>query len=385
MGAAAVVGGVLAVTGGGSDSSNSGGNGSLGGGTLGSGAGTVRVLNWPLYIDPSENGATGTLDRFKKDTGVTAEYSEDFSDNNEVYAKYFEPYLGTGKTMDYDIVCPTNWMAARLKNLGWIEPLPLADNDGTPLIPNRVNLEDRFLTEQWNFGATYSLPWQAGLTGIAYNPQLTGREIKSVMDLLDPEFKGKVACLTEMRDTIGLFMMALGHDPSVLDEDAINEALDTIEQATKKGQFRAFTGNEYTGSLETGDFVACVAWSGDIVQLNLTRPDIKFVLPEEGAMSWYDTMVIPKGAPNGIAAAKWMNYVYDPVQAAQITAYVQYLSPVKGVRDELVKLGDDAAKLAESPILFPDTETQKRLRSFAPMPEKLDASVTDRFQRIVGG
>ena len=270
-------------------------------------------------------------------------------------------------------------MAARLKNLGWIEPLPL------DLIPNRLNLEDRFLTDSWNFGATYSLPWQAGLTGIAYNPELTGREINSIMDLLDPEFKGKVACLTEIRDTVGLFMMGLGHDPSVLDPDAIDEALDTIEEFTQKGQFRAFTGNEYLGSLESGDFVACVAWSGDIVQLNYTRPDIKFVLPEEGAMSWYDTMVIPKGAPNGVAAAKWMNYVYDPVQAAQITYYVQYLSPVKGVRDELVKMGGDAATLAESPILFPDTETQKRLRVFATLPDDIDQHMTERFNKIIGG
>jgi spermidine/putrescine transport system ATP-binding protein len=379
VGAAAVVGGVLALTGGGSKSSSSGSTGNLGGGTLGNGADTVRILNWQAYIDPSEDGAVGTVDRFKADTGVTAQYSEDFNDNNEVYAKYFEPYLGTGKKMDFDIVCPTYWMAARLKNLDWIEPLPL------DLIPNRVNLEDRFLTDSWNFGATYSLPWQAGLTGIAYNPELTGREIKSMMDLLDPEFKGKVACLTEMRDTIGLFMMALGHDPSVLDEAAINEALDTIEAATKKGQFRAFTGNEYLGSLESGDFVACVAWSGDIVQLNYTRPDIKFVLPEEGAMSWYDTMVLPKGAPNGVAAAKWMNYVYDPVQAAQITNYVQYLTPVKGVRDELVKMGGDAAALADSPILFPDSETQKRLKVFAGLPDDVDKAVTERFQRIIGG
>ena len=61
-------------------------------------------------------------------------------------------------------------------------------------------------------------------------------------------------------------------------------------------------------------------------------------------MSWYDTMVIPKGAPNGVAAAQWMNFVYDPVQAAQLTSWVQYLSPVKGVHDELVKLGGDAAR-----------------------------------------
>ena len=148
-------------------------------------------------------------------------------------------------------------------------PLPL------DLIPNRVNLEDRFLSDAWNFGGTYSLPWQSGMTGIAFNPKLTGRDLNSFDDLLDPAFKGKVALLTEMRDSLGLAMLSMGKDPSVLDEDAMNAALDKIEKATKDGQFRAFTGNEYLRSLQSGDFVACMAWSGDMQQLGYTRPDIK--------------------------------------------------------------------------------------------------------------
>ena len=268
---------------------------------------------------------------------------------------------------------------ARERKLDWIEPLPL------DLIPNRVNLEDRFLSDAWNFGGTYSLPWQSGMTGIAFNPKLTGRDLSSFDDLLDPQFKGKVALLTEMRDSLGLAMLSMGKDPSVLDEDAMNAALDKIEKATKDGQFRAFTGNEYLRSLQSGDFVACMAWSGDMQQLGYTRPDIKFVLPDAGAMAWYDTMIIPKGAPNGVAAAKWMNYVYDPVNAAKITAYVQYASPVKGVKEELVKMGGDAAKLAESPLIFPDAEMQKKLHIFAAMPDDVDARITARFLKITNG
>ena len=159
--------------------------------------------------------------------------------------------------------------------------------------------------------------------------------------------------LSEMRDTVGLIMLGLGLDPSVVDEEGAFEALDVIAAGDDDGQIRAFTGNEYIRSLQSGDFVACIAWSGDVVQLQYDRPDIQFVIPDEGGMSWYDTMVIPKGAPNAFAAADWMNFVYDPVQAAQLTAYVQYVSPVKGVRDELIKMGGDAAALADNPILFP--------------------------------
>ena len=383
-GAAAIVGGVLAFTGNGSSGSDADdgddetGSGAAGSATLGTGDSQVRILNWQAYIDPTDDGLTGTVDRFVEATGISADYSEDFNDNNEVYNRLIAPVIGAGQKMSYDIICPTNWLAARLSTLGWIEPLPI------DRIPNRVNLEDRFLNQPWNFGALYSLPWQAGITGIAYNPELTGRELKSVMDIFDEELKGRVAMLTEMRDTVGLVMLGLGFDPRVVDADGAAAALDKIDEARQGGQIRQFTGNEYLGGLESGDIAACFAWSGDVVQLQYDRPDIQFVIPEEGGISWYDTMVIPKGAENGFAAADWMNFVYDPVQAAQITAYVQYVTPVKGVRDELVRLGGDAAALADSPILFPDEETSARLAVFATLPDELDAAITDRFLTITG-
>jgi spermidine/putrescine transport system ATP-binding protein len=378
-GTAAVVGGVLAFTGNGGGSSASGGEGGGEGGGIGTGDEAVRILNWQAYIDPTEDGTKGTVDRFQDKTGISVTYSEDFNDNNVVYARELEPVLGTGGVIDWDIICPTNWMAARLRSLGWIEQLPI------DRIPNRVNLEDRFLTQEWDYGAVYHLPWQAGITGIAYNPKLTGRELKSAMDIFDPAFKGKVGMLTEMRDSVGLVMLGLGLDPTVVDEDGANQALDRIEQAKNEGQIRAFTGNEYLRSLESGDFVACFAWSGDVVQLQYDRPDIQFVIPEEGGISWYDTMVIPKGSPNGYAAADWMNFVYDPVQAAQITAWVQYVTPVKGVREQLTKMGGDAAALADSPILFPTEESSARLKVFASLPDDVDARMTDRFLSITGG
>jgi spermidine/putrescine transport system ATP-binding protein len=379
-GAAAIVGVVLAVTGDGdSGAADDSGGGSGAGGTIGTGTSEVRILNWQAYIDPSEDGAIGTVDRFADSTGIDVSYSEDFNDNNEVYNRELQPVLGTGGVIGYDIICPTNWLAARLKTLGWIEPLPL------DRIPNRVNLEERFLNQAWDYGAVYSLPWQAGVTGFAYDPALTGRELRSIMDLFDPEFEGRVAMLTEMRDTVGLVMLGLGHDPTIANEDGAMEAMDRIEEATRSGQIRAFTGNEYLRSLESGDFVACLAWSGDIVQLQYDRPDIQFVIPEEGGMSWYDTMVIPKGAPNGYAAADWMNFVYDPVQAAQLTYWVQYISPVKGVRDELIAMGGDAAELADSSILFPTEEDSARLNVFADLPDEVDATITDRFLGIIGG
>jgi spermidine/putrescine transport system substrate-binding protein len=268
-------------------------------------------------------------------------------------------------------------MAARIKAKDWLAPIPYN------LIPNYVNLEPQYLNVTWDPGGKFNLPWQGGVTGFAYNIAETGRELGSINDLFDPEFAGRIGFFTEMRDSLGLVMLGQGNDPANPTEDTIVEALDQIEAATSDGQIRRFTGNDYLQDIDNGNFAACIAWSGDIAQSS--NPDVRFVFPEEGAMSWFDTMVIPVQAANGVAAARFMNYVYDPVVAARIAAYVQFISPVKGVREELEKLGGDAAALAESPLLFPGDAEKARMFVFGDMSEELDTEITDRFLTITGG
>ena len=352
---------LLAACGGGGDSS---------GGDL-----ALDMVNWPLYIDPTEGDVLGTVDRFMAATGVSMTYNETYNDNLEYFAK-IQPILGTGKTLDTDLLCPTYWMASRLRTLDWLDKLPLDQ------VPNAVNLEDQFVKPAVDPSGEYSLPWQAGMAGIAYNISVTGRELKSVKDLLDPEFNGKIAMLTEMRDTVGLLLMSEGIDPSsvkTFDDAAV--AFEILEKAKADGQIRAFTGNDYTDDLSSGNFAACVAWSGDVLQLSVDNPDVRFVIPEEGGTLWWDTMVIPKGAKNREAIAKWMDFVYDPVEAAKITAWVQYNSPVKGVREEVAKIAPD---LAENPLVFPDAETKSRLRQFAPLDLDVEAEFEEAFSKITG-
>jgi spermidine/putrescine transport system substrate-binding protein len=352
---------VLAACGGDDDGGGSGGDSKA-----------LWFENWPAYIDEE------TVDLFKDESGLDFRYTEAFNDNNEYFAKV-QSDLAAGRSIGPDIIAPTYWMAARLIGLEWVQEIPFDD------IPNTSNLLPELQNPAWDPDGKFSLPWQSGMTGIAYNIAETGRELGSMEDLFDPEFKGKIGMLTEMRDTLGLVMLGLGYDPQVVDEEGAMAALDRIEHANGEGQFRAFTGNEYLRSLENGDFAACVAWSGDIIQLQYDRPDIQFVIPDEGGMSWYDTMVIPKGAANGYAAADWINFVYDPVQAAQLTYWVQYVPTVKGVREELIKMGGDAAELADSPILFPSEEVSARLNVFAAIDDDLDNRLTERFLRIIGG
>lgn len=345
------------------------------GGGDGGGAKSLFFENWPLYIDPTDGSTPGTVDRFIEATGVKMTYTEAYNDNNEYFAK-IQPLLGAGKSIEPDIIAPTFWLAGRLLALGWLEKLPFDK------IPNAVNLVPGLQNPTWDPTGEYSLPWQAGMSGIAYNIDVTGRELTSTDDLFDLAFKGKIGMLTEMRDTIGLIMMSLGKDPSTVTSfDDAAGAFEKLQKAKADGQIRAFTGNDYVDDLVSGNFAACVGWSGDVLQLQKDSPQVRFIIPEEGGTRWADVMVIPKGAKNIDAAGEWMNFVYDPAQAAQMSAYVQYLSPVAGVQEELAKIDPD---LASNPLMFPDEATSARLRSWATLTEDVEAQFDAAFSTITG-
>lgn len=190
--------------------------------------------------------------------------------------------------------------------------------------------------------------------------------------------------LTEMRDTVGLVMLGTGADVEEATMDTAAAAFDRIEEAKSSGQIRQFTGNDYMDDLASGGFVACIGWSGDVGQLALENPDLRFAIPEEGGIRWSDSMVLPSGAENTGSAAAWMDFVYEPETAARIAEFVGYISPVAGVR-EIFEAGDDFQKsLAESPLLFPDDETNARLRVFASLGEEEEAAFDERFADIIG-
>ena len=327
--------------------------------------------NWTGYMDEE------TVGLFKEETGIDLNYTEQF-DNYESFAKY-QADLAEKRNIGPDIITPSSWLAARLINLGWLAELPLDE------IPNASNLVPDLRNPDFDPEGKYSLPYQSGMTGIAYNIAETGRELKSMADLFDPEFKGRVGMLTEMRDTVGLTMLLTGNDPSKagLTMDDADEAFNMIDEANKSGQIRAFTGNDYMDDLATGNYVACIGWSGDISQLALDNPDLKFAIPEEGGMRWFDTMVIPAGAENVSNAAVWMNYLYDPENAARIEAYIGYNPPVEGVR-EAFAANPEWEAFTESPLIFPDEATLEQLVVFSNLDEDTEAEFDERFAEITG-
>jgi len=332
-------------------------------------AGSVRILNWPDYIDPA------LIDVIADANNMQVSYSEDWADNYAGFDR-IAPELAAG-TSSFDIVVPTNWLAARLHGDGFIQPIPLE------VVPNHVNIDPSYLTTGWDRGARFHMPWQAGITGIAYDPALTGREIRSVSDLFDPEFAGQVGMIGEMREAVGLTMLGAGNDPARATTDNATRALERVEAANAAGQFAGWYYEDFVTALQQGDVALTMAWSGEAATMISQRPDLRFVIPEEGAIRWFDTMVIPQGAAAVAGAGKWMNAVYDPAMAAQITQFVQYISPVLGVREQLSNLGGEAAQLAENPVLFPDDDIRRRLFIWDGLDADDDAALDDRFAALL--
>lgn len=354
---------------------NGSGNGS--GSGSGSGSGELVISTFPLYIDPDAPGAPGSVSRFRRDTGIQLRYLEDLNDTRQFFAR-IRPQLAAGRPLVQDLMVLPSWMAQRLIGLGWLEPLPLAQ------VPNIRNLVPYLANPPWDPQQRYSLPWQSGIAGIAYNIKATGRELARIDDLFDPALRGRVSALLEMRDTMGLLMLADGQDISQPTWADAQPSFARLEQARKDGQIRRFTGNDYQNDLLAGNLAACIGWSGDVAQLVLEQPDLRFVVPESGGVLWSDVMLMPKGAQHRREAAAWMNWVYEPVEAARIAAAVQYISPVVGVRQQLAKDPATAA-LAANELMFPDAAMQQRLHSFGPLSESEEARWEERFASITEG
>jgi spermidine/putrescine transport system substrate-binding protein len=357
----------LAAACGGGDSSGSGGTSTQ---KL---ASTLHFANWPLYMDYVEKTKRyPTLEAFTKKLGVKVDYTENINSNSEYFGKIQGP-LSRGQSINEDIIVLTDneRYLATMINKGWVEEL---DKDA---IPNIINLVDVQKHPGFDPDRKYSLPWQSGMTGIAYNSKLT-KPILSIDQLLeDKSLKGQITVLNSFADTLGLVMLANGDDPSKVTDASWKAALDRIKEASDSGHIRQFTGNDYTGPLSKGDLKACVAWSGDIQQLG--DPKLKWNVPKDGGMIWTDNMIIPKGG-DAYTASVYMNYAYTPAVAAKIAAYIQYVTPVKGTREAMSKVDPS---LAGNPLIFPSDAVLEKVHLIDP--EALsNQSYNEQWQAVLG-
>ncbi|AUG79896.1 ABC transporter substrate-binding protein [Kitasatospora sp. MMS16-BH015] len=339
----------------------------------------VNFSNWPLYIDVDDKDKNkhASLDEFTAATGIKVRYTEDVNDNVEFFGKV-KPQLAAGQDTGRDLMVLTDWMAGKLIRLGWVEKLTMAN------VTNAItNLESRFRAPDWDPGRLYSYPWAGIQTVVAYNKKATnGKAVTSVAQLLDdPDLKGRVSFLSEMRDTVGMVLLSQGKSPEKFTADDYNAAIARLQKAVDSKQIRKFTGNDYGQELSSGDIAACLAWGGDLIQLRADNPDIEYVIPEDGYLASTDNMLVPAKAQHKKNAEKLIDFYFQPKVAAELTAAIGYVSGCAGIKDELTKLAPD---MAENPLVLPTAEMAAKVHVFRSLTEAEESEFEDKFSKLIG-
>jgi spermidine/putrescine transport system substrate-binding protein len=332
-------------------------------------SGSLTISNWPLYIDRQ------TIRDFEQETGVSVKYVEDVNDNAEFFGK-MQPLLSSRQSGGRSMFVVTDWMANRMYELGYLQEF-----DKEPLETFEANLIPGLQSPAFDPDRRWSAPWQSGMTGVIVRRDLAP-DVRSVCDLFDTRYRGKVTMLTELYDTVPLVMKCDGIDPDEASDDDWMRAIDRIGAAAESGQIRRFTGNDYASDLTNGNAVAVIGWSGDAVQLQADNRNIEWRMPTEGCILWSDNMVIPVGAPNPTAAEAFLDYVYQPAVAAQIAAYVNYVSPVRGVREVLAETDPETAS---NRLIFPSDEFTRECSTQPSLTGERQQRITRAFNAVLTG
>ncbi|MBO1335974.1 spermidine/putrescine ABC transporter substrate-binding protein [Streptomyces sp. VRA16 Mangrove soil] len=337
--------------------------------------------NWPLYIDVDDDDPSKrpTLDAFEKQTGIQVKYTEEINDNDEFFGK-ISPSLMNHQSTGRDLVVISDWMCSRFVRLGWVQEMDRATQ------PHVTKYLDPLLrSPHFDPGRKYTVPWQSGITGIAYNKRRLGREIRHVSDLWADDLKGRVTLLSGLDESFALLMQGNGVDITRWTAADFDQICDQVDKLVRSQHIRRFTGNDYIKDLSSGDVLACQAYSGDIIQLQADDPDIEFVVPEEGAELWAESLMIPNLADHKAHAEQLIDYYYRPEVAAELAAWVNYVCPVPAAQEILASSKDkETAALAEDPLIFPDDKMRSRLAIARDITSSERTEFAKRWNAIAG-
>ncbi|MGP5025138.1 ABC transporter substrate-binding protein [Glutamicibacter ardleyensis] len=338
---------------------------------------TVNWANWTLYLDYDEKSKSyPTLDQFKEQTGISVNYVEDIDGNDTYYGKV-QGQLNAGQDIGQDLITLTDWMAGRIIRQGYTQELDHAN------IPNLANLLPDLKDVDFDPGRKNSITWQTGYAGIVWNKKKFPKGLKNVSDLWDPALKGRVTVLDEMRDTMGLLMLDHGVDiTGQWGENEFGTALEDLRKNIGNGQIRQVKGNSYKSDFISGDAIAGIVWSGDIVQMNFENDDQwEFVIPEAGGTLWSDNLMVPIASPRKANAEKLINFYYEPKVAAEVAAYVNFICPVIGAKEEMEKIDPS---LVDNPLIFPTEDDLSHAHVFRALDAEEETTLGSEFQSAIG-
>ncbi len=314
---------------------------------------TLNFYNWTDYI------ADDTIPNFQKETGIKVTY-DNYSSNDELFAK-----MRTGGS-GFDIIVPTDATLVKMKHANLIEPLDLS------LIPNVKNLDPRFRTAAYDPGNQYSIPWQWGTTGIGYDKTKVGGSVTDWDAFQLPAVAGKSSFLDEARDAFAMALFALKKDPNTLDAGDLDAAEQYLIDLKKKIQKIT---SDYQDPLKSGQLVLSQAYSGDVFTIQADNANIEYIIPTSGALSWVDSMAIPKGAAHPKNAEMFMNYILEPKVGAALTNFVNYGSPNKAAEPFINK------DILDNPLIYPSQADLAKLPFQKDLGES-ELEYSDRWDKV---
>ena len=305
----------------------------------------INVYNWADYIGPTTNAD------FTAATGIHVNYTT-FATNEELFSKL------QASPNQYDVVFPSDYMAKNMIEKGMLQPLSLAQ------IPNTVNLGSRFRPGSVGFDpeGKYVIPYHFGTVGFGYDSATVKNPPRSFKDLLRHEFKGRASVLDDMRYTMGAALKTLGYSANTTDTHQLDAALTLLREL--KGNIKEFNSTTYHEMLAAGQLDVVFGYNAGLIQVQPKRPSIRYVIPDEGAMLWLDSMVIPKNAPHADAANQYINYILDAKIGAAITTTVKAATPNDAARVLLDKA------LTSNRAVFPTEEDLSKSEFVRPLGPK---------------
>jgi spermidine/putrescine transport system substrate-binding protein len=339
------------------------------------GTGKLSWANWPGYMEDDHS----TIKAFEKATGIKVDYKEVIQEMGPWFGKIQAP-LAAGQSIGFDLMVMTNGIQLeQARQLGYLAPL-----DQSRLKNFQANAGPTFKNPSYDPGNAFTVPYESGITGIAYNTKYVKEEITSIAQLFDPKYKGRVGMMGDSQELGNFGMFLLGIDPEKSTQADWEKAAAKLREQRDKGIVRKYYNQDYVDAVSKGDVWMTMAWSGDVY--SMTSPDVRFAIPKEGGTIWTDNMCIPKTAGNPVDAITLMDWLYVPANNAPLTEFVNYITPVPGVKqivaaDAAKATGQekkDLTRLSTSPLVFPSEADMQRLRRY----RRLTQAEETRYQKI---
>lgn len=337
----------------------------------------LHVYNWSSYIAPN------TISDFEKQTGIKVVY--DVFDSNEV----LEAKLLAGRS-GYDVVVPSNNFLAKQIRAGVFQKL-----DRTQL-PNWKNLNPELLNalSPSDPGNLYAMPYLWGTIGFAYNidkvKKALGEDIPTdSWDLVfNPQYMENlktcgVSFLDSPTEMLPAALNYLGLDTGTQKPEDIKQAEALFLSIRKNISY--FHSSKYISDLANGDICVAVGYSNDLFIARDRANEanngnkIEYVIPKEGAGSYFDMMAIPADAKNVQAAHVFLNYLMTPEVIANITNEV---SAANGNQAATPFVNQDIGSNAG---IYPDEATLKNIYTISDLPAKTQRVMTRTWTKIKTG